>query len=398
MADFNYIESTGVVVADTAAIRDQVEGEYREVFGEDFIVDPATPEGSLIAGEVTSRQSVARNNAAVANQLNPAQAEGVFLDAIYALFGGARDAQTRSTAQCDCTGVAGTVIPVGSRAQSADGNVWRVSVAATIPSSGAVSVAFESEDFGPVLASADTITSIVDNSVLGWETVNNPAAATPGINTQNDSSTRLERRDQLAIQSRSTPEAVAARLSDVVGYGSHQFRENVTDASAVIDGVTLLPHSVWVAVAGGSDEDVAEALSLSKTDGANWNGSTSVMVTDPFSGQTGPVSFQRPTAVPLAVRVTVRASSGTDISNDIINAVVAYAAGQVDGERGFVVGVDATPFEIGAAVNSEVPGVFVRLVEISENPNSPTFGTNPIDIEIDEIPTVAASDITVVLL
>lgn len=398
MADFQYIDRTGTVIADTSATQEQVNNEYRQVFGDDFITDPATPEGSLIAAEITSRQSVARNNAQLANQFNPAQAEGVFLDAVYALFGGARIAQSRSTVTCVCTGVAGVVIPAGSRAEDSSGQGWRSVMIATIPASGSLDVAFESEQFGEILAPADTITQIVDNSVLGWETVNNAAPAVAGRSTQNDSQTRLARKDQLAIQSRSTPEAVMARLSAVPGYGSHQFRENITNATAVIDGVTLTAHSIWVAVSGGNDNDIAEALSLSKSDGAGWNGSTTVAVMDPFSGQATNISFQRPTDIPLAIRVIVRASTGTDVRAEVRQAVLDYAAGLVDGERGFVVGVDATPFEVGAAVNFQVPGVFVRSVEMSENPNSPTFTTDPIDIEIDEIPTITESNITVVLL
>ena len=398
MASFEYINRSGVVIADTSAIQDEVNAEFRQVFGDDFIVDPATPQGSLVAAEITSRQSVARNNASLANQFNPAQSEGTFLDAVYALFGGSRNAQTRSTVTCTCTGVANVVIPAGSRASDLLGQGWRTTTTATISGAGSVDIVFESEDFGDIAASANTITQIVDNSVLGWETVNNAAAAVQGISTQNDSRTRQARKDQLAIQSRSTPEAVTARLSAVSGYGSHQFRENVTNASAVIDGIALVPHSIWVAVSGGSDASIAEALSQSKSDGANWNGSTSIAVMDPFSGQSSNVLFQRPTAVPLAIRVTIRASTGADVSAEVRQAVLDYAAGNVTGERGFVVGVDATPFEVGAAVNFQVSGVFVRTVEMSENPSSPTFGTGAIDIELDEIPTIIEANITVVLL
>ena len=398
MANFKFINSTGVVQADTSQAQADVQAEYRGVFGEDFIVDPATPEGRLIAAEITSRQSVSRNNALLANQFNPNQAEGNFLDAIYALFGGERDQQTRSVAQCTCGGVAGTVIPAGTRARSTAGDIWRTATAATIAASGSVSVSFQADEFGPILASAGSITQIVDNSVLGWETVTNPVAAVAGQNTQSDAQTRLQRISQLAIQGRTTPESVQSRLADVQGYGSHQFRENTSSQTQTIDGIQLAPHSIWVCVSGGSNADVASSLARSKSDGAAFNGAVAVPFVDASSGQTSTVRFDRPTAVSLGIRVTIRATSGADVSQEVVQAVLRYASGQVSGERGFVVGVDATPFEIAAAVNSEVSGVFVRTVELTTTPNSPNWSTDPVSISINQIPTIQESAITVVLL
>ena len=114
MAVYDYLISTGVIVPDTSDTREDVIAEYRSVFGADFIVDDETPEGTLITAETTSRQSVARNNAAVANQINPNLAGGPFFDAIWALTGGGRDTGRRSAVMVTVTGAANTIIPINS--------------------------------------------------------------------------------------------------------------------------------------------------------------------------------------------------------------------------------------------------------------------------------------------
>ena len=49
MAVYDYLTTTGVIVADTADTRNEVITEYRDIFGEDLITDNETPEGlSLI--------------------------------------------------------------------------------------------------------------------------------------------------------------------------------------------------------------------------------------------------------------------------------------------------------------------------------------------------------------
>ena len=120
-----------------------------------------------IDAETTSRQSVARNNAAIANQINPNLAGGIFLDAIWALTGGQRVASTRSTTSATITGVANTSIPAGSVARTSQGAEFRTVNPVSIPVAGTLTgVAFESVEFGAIEAGANQLTTIAD-SILG---------------------------------------------------------------------------------------------------------------------------------------------------------------------------------------------------------------------------------------
>ena len=184
MARYDYVTANGVIVPDVSDILTDVENEYEAILGDDFVTDPQTPEGVLISTEANSREALARNNAQLANQINPNQAGGVFLDALWALLGGARNPATRSIVEVTITGVAGTVIPQFSIAETDqvdpdDRIQFRSQIVVTIPMSGSVTATFESVDTGPQAASANTLTRIVD-SVLGWESITNPAQAALG--------------------------------------------------------------------------------------------------------------------------------------------------------------------------------------------------------------------------
>ncbi len=396
MATYNYIESSGTIIPDTSELLEEVNEEYRAIFGQDFITDPETPDGALIAAEATSRASVARNNAAIGNQLNPNLAGGIFLDAIWALTGGERSVATRSVVQATITGVAGTSVPPGSIARTTDGASFQSSGNITISLSGSAEGAFVSVEFGAIPASAGSLTEIVD-SVLGWETITNPAAATLGSSVESDADARNRRRSTLALQGRSTAVAVTSNLRAVTGVRSLTFRENVLSVTDVIDGITLVAHSIWVSVDGGADLDVATAILEAKSAGSNWNGDQSVAVTEPASGQVFTVLFDRPDPVPLLMRFTVRTSTtqSTDPTVAIRSAVLLYANGQLEGEDGFVVGGDVSPFELSAAVGRRNPELFVTLVEIAFDVMSPVFVTTTLPIDIDQVATIAEADIQV---
>ncbi len=398
MGVYDYITETGTIVPDTAEIQTEVEEEFRAVFGDDFVVDPETPEGGLITAEVTSRQSVARNNSRLANQINPNLSGGTFFDSIWALTGGGRDLASSSTVQLSCTGVAGTVITAGSRAADANGNNWLAATDITIAANGQVTGSFNSENTGPITASLNTINVIVDNSVLGWETVNNEASATPGINTQSDVSGRRERADQLALQGRSTAIAVTSNLLNTTGVRSFSFRENISNTTEVIDGITLVAHSIWAAVDGGTDEDIASSLLEAKSGGAGWNGAVSTPTLEAASGQTFNVLFDRPIAVPVRIRLTLRSGLGVNPSEQVIDSIVNYSNGISPVGRGFVTGNDVSPFEISAAVNNDMPGAFVQGLEIALDTASPTFTQATLPIALNQIAAIQSANIEVILL
>jgi len=396
MADYGYIQTTGVIVPDTADLLESVRAEYRSAFGDDLVVDPETPQGMLIAAEVESRDSLARNNAALANQINPNIAGGVFLDALLALMGSERRAASPSV--CTgvlLTGVPATLIPAGSRAQTTAGAVFETIADATLSGSGTATVTMQSVDDGPIAASIGTLTQIID-PVLGWETITNPAAAALGALAQSDVSARQSRRDWLAAQGVSVAAAAVSAVMAVPGVTSMAYRENPTGATATIDSVSIAAHSVYTCVDGGANADIAAALLEAKSAGADFVGGVTVSTIEPASGQTYTVRFSRPAEVSVLVRVTAKPGSVTDPAAAIRAAVMRYAVGDQTGEAGLKVGVSVSPYEIAGAVSRDLPGVYIQNVEVAPKSTGIFVGV-PIAITIAQVARLLADDVSVVL-
>lgn len=392
---YQYINDSGVIIADTDEVKSDVQTEWKDALGQDLILDDHTPQGQLIDAETLARTNVMRGCAQLANQINPNIAGGVWLDAICSWLDIYREPATHTLmAGCVLTGTANTLIPAGSRARTKNGDVAESLAAIRLSSSGTGTVDFQIVETGPVSVPAGSLAVIVD-TILGWETVTNPEAGVLGQDRQSDASLRTVRNQRLANNSISTREAIVSAMYGVSGLQSMQFRENISSLTATIDGVTMKPHSIWVCVYGGESTAIAEALLRCKTDGAAWNGSTTVNVKDSASGQTYPVQFQRATPVPLKIRVTANeGSSSADLTSAIITAITDYAAGEIDGEPGFVVGEDISPFEISGAINIQQPGIFVRKVEIGSS--SSDFSATVFAIAAGQIGTISEDNITVV--
>lgn len=382
MADYEYLTATGLIVPDTSELRARVEAEWKDAFGVDLVVSPKTPQGVQITAEVLARDKMVRNNAAVANQINPNEAGGIFLDGIWALTGGERLKATPSVIPVvNLAGVPGVLVPAGSQASVGIGGAIFASVGDVVFDAGGVaSVAFQSLDVGPVGAPIGELTQIV-SGVLGWETVTNPTAAEPGLTRESDVASRARRRNTLALQGTSLAEAITSAVWDVPGVTSVGFRENRTGGPLVIDGAALVEHSIFVNVQGGTDLAIATAILEAKSGGCDYNGSVSVDVIEPASGQTYPVQFERPEMVDVFAKIKVRAATAGAVTPAAIRDVVeAYAAGLITGEAGLGIGDDVSAFEIASAVNTTIAGLYIPEVLIGTDPGALTAAPVPIDI------------------
>lgn len=398
MADYDYITAQGVIVPDTADTRAEIEQDFRDAFGQDLVVTPDTPQGVLITMLTLGRDGVARNNAALANQINPNLSGGVFLDAVWGLTGGQRVPATRSVLiDVALTGTPGALIPEGSQAQVGPGGaIFQSTGALTLSAGGTGSVNFQSLDYGPVSAAVGALNRIV-TPVLGWETVSNPSPAQLGTETESDLAARERRRQTLALQGTALPEAIVSGLVATPDVSSVLLRENVTNAAIVIDSVTIDPHSILAVVDGGLDSDVAMTLLRNKSMGCGWTGDLTVSVVEPVSGQAYDVKFTRPDAIPIFMRVTVRATNaGENPQEAVRSSIAAYARGDIEGEAGLVIGADVSPFELAGAVNRLNPGLYVQNVEIGLT--SGTLAGAVIPIRIVERAQVIEGNIEVVVV
>lgn len=382
MADNGYIYNiaTGLIVPDTSETLTVVQNEYINAFGADLVVTPDTPQGVLITTETLARDNFINNNAAIANQINPNYAGGIFLDALLALTGVQRTPATPTVVSgVTVTGVSGTTIPVGSQASTSAGDLFQTTSTVVIPMSGTTTVNFQSVEMGVIPCGTSALTTVV-TAVLGWETVTNSVAGVVGTLTQSDQAARAFRLNTLFFQGQSLVGAAVAALTAVEGVTSLTFQENTAATTQTINTISMVAHSVYACVSGGLDTDVAAALLENKSSGAAWNGGTTVSVTEPASGQVYAVKFDRPSAIGILVNATVHNCT----SGAATQAVLDYAAGLVNNYQGFVVGADVSPFELAAAIAFENPGAYISSVTISLSSGSPSFSTTPIAIQVNQ--------------
>jgi len=402
MATYELITASGTVVADTATIQSEVETEYREIFGlgEDDEIDPSTTTGRFVEAETTSRVSVAVNNALLANQINPDLAESWAFDALNKLLGNERTPQTRSICDCLMSGVVGTIIDAGSYAQDDNDELWTLVGQVTIPASGSITATFRSENYGAINAAIGAINSIVSGEI-GWETINNEVAATPGRDEQTLIAAKIQRNNNIGANSRSVSYSVIAAVSALEGVIGVQFRENSTNSSLVIDSITMPSKSSWLCVDGGVDSEIAEAYYTNRygTSFYGFSNSVTESYTDDISGQVVPVIFDTPTEIPVKISISAKVGSTSSAAESIRDAVMAYAAGEIEGSTGFMIGEDVLPFEISWAVNEYVSPAQISVRECKATTVADdVFSSDPISLNLWQKATLTRDNIAVTVV
>lgn len=390
---YDYITSKGVIVPDTANVKLEIENEYKNALGAQMSTNPSTPQGRLISTETDARMSVIRNNTKLANQINPNMASGLFLDAICAFLDIHRTGEVHSTINnVKLTGKPVTAIPKGAKAKTKFGDIFITNERVVLDTHGIAYVDFIAEKAGEVGCDIGEL-SFIESSILGWETVYNENRAIIGRNIESDELLRFRRNEMLASQGSATVEAIYSELNQLKSKGLHScfVLENIKHSTEVIEGITLLPHSIWVCVYGGAEVDVAKALLNVKSGGCNWNGAQSVTVVEENSGVPYIVKYDLANTIPIKVFIDIKDGVLPDTEKSIKQSLIKYANGEIEGERGLIIGRSVSPFELSGAINLEHPTIFVRNIKISRDGNEAvsseiTIAKNEIAIlDIDNI-------------
>lgn len=379
-----YNLDTGAIVADTASVKSDVEAEWRAALGQNLNTDASTPQGTLITSDTLARTAAMRNNAELANCMNPNLAFGSFLDANCALLGIERGENASTFGyQLRVTGNAQTSIAAGSRVQASSGDIYTLRTALTIPPAGTMDTAsVQSAEFGDIpLPVGDMV--ILDGTI-GWGSISVLPTSTrvAGRTTLTDPRLKTRRNKQLARQGVGSSRAVAGRILEVPDVTSAIVVENNTGAAGEVNGVTFsLPNALWVCVAGNANKQaVADALYAAHQSACPWDFGTGagvpvdpdtsgVTVIDPITLQPYKVKWTTPELFDAYVDIIV--AQGTSASSPdvaIANACVKYANGEYEEEPGLVVGASLSAFEISGAVARQFPGMYVKSCKVAVVP------------------------------
>jgi hypothetical protein len=372
-ASYQFIIDTGTIVADTSTILADVQAEFQAALGANIDLAASTPQGTLIAGEVIARTSVMKNNADLANVINPDLSYGVFLDAVCAFLGVQRGQNASTQANgvlLTGDGVNTVTISAASRVQTSNGDIFTLVTDATIVDGGTVRANFLSQQYGNIPVPAGALTII--DGVIGWgaATVDGSTSTVAGTLQLTDPQLKIARNQQLARQGVGSSGAIASAVSQVA---------NVTSVNVVENNTAQTTNPACIAGAA-TDIDIANALYGAHQGGCPWDYGTAgegvqvqapngVQVSDPVTGLPYYVKFNRPVMMDVYVDITVHQQSSVSSPVPAVQtAIMNYATGQEQGEPGLTVGANVSAFEMAGAVARQIPGMYVKACSVAAVP------------------------------
>lgn len=406
--------SLGPKAPDTDEVLADMEAVWQAAFDNKLNTDAATPQGQLITSLTAMVQNKNNELVHLANQFNPLTAEGIWQDALAAIYFLTRNAAQPTVVQVVCSGLAGTVIAGmdtsvdPATVRTSDGYELICQTTGTIGEDGTVTLPFECTEVGAIEIEANSVTTIV-KAQSGWDSVDNPDPGAVGNDVETQQAFENRRYASVALNSRSMLASVYSRVGEVDGVIDLLARQNRTDVSVVDNGVTYGPHSIYICVLGGADADIAEAIYNSVSAGCDYNGNTSYEYTDPVTGAVETVLFQRPEAVEFQIVVTIQANSqSTDntLSDAIKENIYAdfYGDEYPNADTGVAHNTNVTRITIGSTTYASRFYCPVMCAGASTNLVSVEIGrkdgelTNVVSLTNAEYPSLTMDDITVNIL
>lgn len=399
MSGPSFDPDNGVTLPTTKELREEVENGFQNAFRvreSDPVLntDPTSPMGQVVDLMVGELEAKNAEIAFLANQLNPRTAQGVFLDALAALYGLERKVSEPTVVVCTCTGLAGTVIPFGAIVQDSAGNKYRQSRAGgvTIGTGGTVDTEFAAVEHGGIEVSAGSISQII-TVVAGWDSVINAAAGVTGRDVEPDGELLNRMIQSYAINANGTVENIQANLAELDGVLDVVVLENYTNQKQTQYEVELDAHSIAVCIVGGEDADIARTIFERKSGGCGTNGETEVTHVDTEHYNAKYVyRIIRPTTDDFHVQVTFfEEDMNEETKTAVQNAVVSDFLGELTNPRvKLATTVYASRFYrcIQAVTDSPIKEI---LIGVGDDP----LGTS-VDIPANVSPALTASQVELV--
>lgn len=388
----------GLVLPTESAILAGVQADQNAAFGGGLNPALQEPQGQLASS--TTAIIGDKNNlfAFYVNQVDPDFASGRMQDAIAQIYFLDRNPATPTAVVATCVGLAGVVIPVGAQAKATDGNLYVCTQAGTIPVGGSIDLNFACAADGPIACPAGSLNQIYQ-SIPGWDTINNAADGTVGSNVESRADFEFRRKQSVALNAVNSLQSIYANVLSVTDVLDAYVTENTTGAPITVGGVTLVAHSIYVAVVGGAASDIATAIWNKKSLGASYNGNTSFTVTD-TSGYDFPypsyvVTWETPAALPI--KFAVQIANNPSLPSNIVALVQAAVIASFNGTDG------GTRARIGSTIFASryygdivALGPTVSILSLLLGPTTATLASYT--VPINNAPTIDASNITVTLV
>lgn len=279
-----------------------------------------------------------------------------------------------------------------------DGGAITITITETIAGVAQGSVIMEATETGAKAAAANLLT-VIDNPVSGLVSTTNPTAAVLGRDLETDAEMRARKLTDFQVSLSGPIEAIRSKVLTLNDDTSKISLDSVLvfENSSEVTVGSRPPKSVEVVVFenGGTttrDQDIADAIFVSKSGGIRAFGTVSKTVVD-SQGFSHTVSFSRPVQINIYLEIDVTVNSSYPVNGDtqVSNTLVTWG-------NGLGQGVDVVVFPTLIAQLNDISGIVDIVIRIGTAP-SPTQNNNiPIDngsIAQVEISRWAASRITV---
>lgn len=323
----NAIDSTGITIDTLDEIITTLSNGYREIYGNDIVLDSNTPDGQRINIEAQQIRDVLELIQSVYNSFDPDLAIGRVLDQRLAINNIERQGGTYTQQQIQVTASKSVNLVGLDGVEPADvttddiftvsdnaGNKFFLndSVALT---AGETTLTFLAEQIGAVTTLPNTITTIV-TITQGITAVDNSSGALEiGIDQETDAAARIRRQQSVANASTGYLNGLLGVILNLSGVTDAKLYENVTNATDA-DGIP--GHGIWLIVEGGSAADIGNAIYGRKSYGANMKGTQTFDITT-GSGAIFTAKFDRPDSVNLYLRFDIQpTTSGQSFNQDAI--------------------------------------------------------------------------------
>lgn len=376
-----------------ALVQDPDSGEFLQP---DFSSDDPVMQAVLVP--ISAISQIEYETKLVYDQFNPDQNTGASQSGMVKLNGLRRLDELQTVVDVDLAGSRGTLIPAGSKFSRQDDEfVFSTDFDVVLDAGGQGSTTATAINYGEYRPENGDLNKII-TPIGGWDSIINTETIIVGREVETDEELRIRRDASTSAPSVSVVDGLYSNLLQIDGVKYARCYQNLSPSETDARGIP--PATLSCVVDGGLDEDIAKCI-FTRYSMINTHGNTTVSFTD-LQGEGYPISFFRPTKVPIWVRVSYsiynEALFPPDGEEQIAEAVLAYATGGAkalgitDGfESGFNVGSTVEPTRLYTPCNM-IPG---HRCEIEVSSNGTTFTELPLDIGFLEVSDFALSRITV---
>ena len=374
----NTIDSQGIHTEELPEIIENITNDYKSIYGSDINTDSDTPDGQRINIEAQAKKDMLDFATQVYNSFDVDTVTGVAQDRLYKINNIYRQNSGYSFCNVDIT-VSGPVNLDGLDANATDpdgvgftvsdinSNNWILLNSVALTGAGTYTLEFRAQNEGEILASPNTINTLVTviPAVTG---VNNASAQyITGNNAESDADFRIRRNKSTAISGKGFYDSLLGDLLSIPLVSQAMVYENDT---GVTDADGIPPYSIWVIVEGGTDLNIGKVIYANKSFGCDMKGSTTVNV-ERADGTNFVAKFDRPQTEPLYIQMTI-VSKLLDYTPDTL-----FIKRQLIERMRFGMNETTDVSQITSEVIDIDPNIYVASIQISNDNLTWTDILNP---------------------